>query len=83
MDGHWPALVEDDDGVAITGELYEISPVHLARLTEAEPPGWVRAPVELADGRLVEAFVGDQAITARGVDVSGHGGWAAYRAGVG
>ncbi len=83
VDGRWPALVEDDDGVAIAGELYELSPAHLARLTEVEPPGWLRSPVELADGRTVEAFVGDQAMRAGGVDVSGHGGWAAYRASVG
>jgi gamma-glutamylcyclotransferase (GGCT)/AIG2-like uncharacterized protein YtfP len=83
VDGRWPALIEDDDGVAIAGELYEISPAHLARLTEVEPPGWLHAPVELADGRTVEAFVGDQTMRARGVDVSSHRGWAAYRASVG
>jgi gamma-glutamylcyclotransferase (GGCT)/AIG2-like uncharacterized protein YtfP len=83
VDGSWPALVEDDDGVAIAGELYEISASHLAKLSEVEPPGWRRSAVELADGRTVEAFVGDTAMTARGVDVSGHGGWAAYRASVG
>ncbi len=80
VDGRWPALVEDDRGVKIAGELYEISSAHLARLADVEPPGWLRAPVELADGRTVEAFVGDQAMMASGVDVSGHGGWAAYRA---
>lgn len=82
VDGRWPALVEDGAGVAITGELYEISPAHLARLAEVEPPGWRRSSVELADGRTVEAFVGDRTMTARGVDVSGHGGWAAYRTAV-
>lgn len=82
VDGRWPALIEDDDGVAIAAELYEISAAQLAKTTEAEPPGWHRAPVELADGRVVEAFVGDPAMKARGVDVSSHGGWAAYRASV-
>ena len=80
VDGRWPALIEDEDGVAIAAELYEISPEHLARLVEVEPPGWVRSWVELADGRMVEAFVGEQSMRARGVDVSRHGGWAAYRA---
>jgi allophanate hydrolase len=78
--GRWPALVEDDDGVAIAAELYDISPSHIDRLAAIEPSGWVRAPVELSDGRVVEAFVGDPALKARGVDVSGHRGWAAYRA---
>lgn len=80
VDGRWPALIEDDDGVAIAAELYEISPEQLEQLAEVEPPGWVRSPVELSDGRVAEAFVGDRAMKARGVDVSDHGGWAAYRA---
>lgn len=80
VDGRWPALIADDDGVAICAELYEISPADLARLADVEPPGWRRSAVELADGRTVEAFVGDPTMRARGVDVSDYGGWAAYRA---
>jgi gamma-glutamylcyclotransferase (GGCT)/AIG2-like uncharacterized protein YtfP len=80
VDGRWPALVEDDDGIAIAAELYEIEPAHLARLAEIEPPGWTRAAVELADDRTVEAFLGEQSLRSRGHDVSEHGGWAAYRA---
>jgi gamma-glutamylcyclotransferase (GGCT)/AIG2-like uncharacterized protein YtfP len=81
VDGRWPALIADDnDGVAISAQLWEIAPAHLARLAELEPPGWRRDPVELLDGRSVEAFLGDPSLRARGVDVSEHGGWAAYRA---
>jgi allophanate hydrolase len=80
VDGRWPALVEDDDGVATAAELYEIELAHVARLAELEPPGWVSAPVELADGRTVDAFLGAPDLRARGVDVSEHGGWAAYMA---
>jgi len=80
VDGRWPALVEDDDGVAIAAELYELDEEHIARLTGLEPPGWNRAPVELADGRRVDAFLGDPELRARGHDVSRHGGWAAFRA---
>jgi len=80
VDGRWPALIEDEDGVAIAAELYELDEPHLARLAELEPPGWDRAPVELADGQRAEAFLGAQSLRARGVDVSEHGGWAAYRA---
>src|SRR5579859_7785383 len=79
VDDRWPALVEDDDGVAIAAELYEIDEPHLARLAEIEPPGWDRALVELAGGRSAEAFLGASALRARGRDVSEHGGWAAYR----
>jgi gamma-glutamylcyclotransferase (GGCT)/AIG2-like uncharacterized protein YtfP len=80
VDGRWPALIEDDEGVSIAAQLWEIEEPHLARLAEVEPPGWARGPVELADGRRVEAFLGVPALRARGRDVSGHGGWAAYRA---
>ena len=78
VDGKWPALLEDEDGRPIECELYECSEELLARLAQVEPPGWVRAPVELADGRRVEAFLGDPALAARGVDVSAHGSWAAF-----
>ena len=78
VDGRWPALVPSDGGVPIACELYECSEPLLARLAELEPPGWSRSPLELEDGRTVEAFLGDRALAARGVDVSEHGGWAAF-----
>ena len=80
IDERWPALIEDDDGVTIAAELYEIEPTHIARLAELEPAGWASTPVELSDGRTVDAFLGSPDLRARGIDVSGHGGWAAYRA---
>ena len=80
IDGRWPALIEADDGVPIAGELYEIAPAHVERLAELEPPGWERSTVELMEGSSVEAFLADPALRERGVDVSRHGGWAAYRA---
>jgi allophanate hydrolase len=78
VDGRWPALIESRDGAAMAAELWEIDEAHLARLAELEPPGWARAPVELADGRRVDAFLGDTSLRARGRDVSEHGGWAGY-----
>jgi allophanate hydrolase len=80
VDGRWPALIEDEAGVAIEAQLWEIDAEHLTRLTELEPPGWNRAPVELSDGRRVEAFLGDPGLRRRGHDVSEQGGWAAYQA---
>ena len=80
VDGRWPALIPDEDGAEIAVELYEL-PVDLsARLAELEPPGWSRAPVELAGGGTAEAFLGDESLRSRGVDISEHGGWAAFRA---
>ena len=78
VDGLWPALVAADDGVAIECELYDCSEELLDRLALIEPPGWNRGRVELEDARTVEAFVGDEGLAARGIDVSEHGGWAAF-----
>ena len=79
VDG-WPALAEADvrNGAAIAAELYELSEEHVGRLAGIEPPGWRRAPVELDDGRRVEAFLADEELVARGEDISEHGGWAAF-----
>ena len=78
VDGLWPALVPAEDGAAIECELYECSEELLERLARIEPPGWDRAPIELEDGRSVEAFVGDVGLALRGIDVSEHGSWAAF-----
>jgi allophanate hydrolase len=78
VDERWPALILSEDGVEIACELYEASEEVLAGLLAIEPPGWSRAPLELADGRVAESFLGAAALALRGVDVSDHGGWAAY-----
>jgi allophanate hydrolase len=78
VDGRWPALIRDDRGARIACELYALSEEHLARLAELEPREWRRAPVELDDGRLAEAFLGDPELRRRGVDITAHGGWAAF-----
>ena len=78
VDGLWPALIPDDEGAAIAVELYDASEEHLGRLAAIEPPGWNRAPLELSDGRGVEAFIGDVGLRDRGHDVSSFGSWAAY-----
>jgi allophanate hydrolase len=75
-----PALVAVSDGVPIDCELYEVDESQLARLAELEPPGWSRAPLELEDGRVVEAFLAAQELAAHGADVSVYAGWAGYMA---
>jgi gamma-glutamylcyclotransferase (GGCT)/AIG2-like uncharacterized protein YtfP len=78
VDGRWPALVPAADGVEIECELYECSEALLDRLASIEPAGWSRAPLELEDGREVEAFLGAPELADRGVDVSAHRSWAAF-----
>ena len=79
VDG-WPALAEvgSGEGVPIAAELYDLSEEHVERLAGVEPPGWRRAPVELEEGRPVEAFLADAELVARGEDISSHGGWASF-----
>ena len=82
VDG-WPALAEaagGREGMAVAGELYELGEEHVARLEAVEPPGWRRAPVELADARRAGAFLADAEAVARGEDISDHGGWVAFLA---
>lgn len=78
VDGRWPALIPSQDGAEIACELYEAPEELLAGLAAIEPSGWSRAPLELADGRVVEGFLGTEALALRGVDVSAHGDWASY-----
>jgi gamma-glutamylcyclotransferase (GGCT)/AIG2-like uncharacterized protein YtfP len=78
VDGRWPALVPAVDGVELEVELYDLDEAHVERLAELEPPGWARAPVELADGRVADAFLGDRELIRRGIDVSRFGSWAAF-----
>ena len=78
-DGMWPALGPAENGVEIECEVYEADEELLTHLAELEPPGWNRRPLALVDGRTVEAFIADAALTARGEDISHHGSWAAFR----
>jgi allophanate hydrolase len=78
VDSLWPAVVPDEDGVEIAVELYEAPEELLARLARIEPPGWDRAPLELADRRVLEAFLGAPELASRGADVSSYGSWAAF-----
>ena len=82
VDEKWPALVPAAEGTEIECELYEADEELLARLAELEPPGWTRGPIELADGRVVEAFVGDTTLASRGEDVSRYGSWPGYASAV-
>jgi gamma-glutamylcyclotransferase (GGCT)/AIG2-like uncharacterized protein YtfP len=78
VDHRWPALIPEEQGTEIACELYELTDEHIARLAEIEPPEWQRAPLDLADGRTADAFLGDPVLRHRAIDISAHGGWAAF-----
>ena len=71
-----------EGGVAIAGEVYEMSDEQHAHLLATEPPDLYEAPVTLDDGSRVNAMIYPrELIEQRGYqDVSHHGGWAAFKA---
>lgn len=81
VDDAFAALVEDDEaGAAIAGELVELDEGRFEELLAAEPPGLIQAPVELEDGRVVSsAFAEPSALAAGAREITGYGGFAAYR----
>ena len=83
VDDKHPGIYEvPSGGVAIKGEVYEMSDEQHAHLISTEPPDLYEAPIELDDGSRVSAMVYPRdLIEARGYsDISHFGGWAAFKA---
>ncbi len=83
VDDKHPGIYEvPSGGVAIKGELYELSTEQHAHLISTEPPDLYEAPIQLADGTRVSAMIYPRdLIEARGyADISHFGGWAAFKA---
>lgn len=76
-----PAMVRDDEqGAAITAELYEVPDDVWPGIRDTEPEGLYRGPVELEDGRNVEGMLGERSLIARpdAIEITAHGGWREY-----
>jgi gamma-glutamylaminecyclotransferase len=69
-------------GIAIAGEIYELTDAQHAQLLAGEPPDLYEAPIVLDDGSSVNAMIYPRAlIEERGfADISEYGGWAAFKA---
>ena len=69
-----------EGGVAIAGEVYEMTDEQHAHLLATEPPDLYEAPIRLDDGNSVNAMIYPRKlIEERGfADISQHGGWANY-----
>jgi gamma-glutamylcyclotransferase (GGCT)/AIG2-like uncharacterized protein YtfP len=83
VDGKHPGIYEvPSGGIAIKGEIYEMSDEQHAHLISTEPPNLYEAPIELSDGSTVSAMIYPKAkIDEYGwPDISAYGGWAAYKA---
>jgi gamma-glutamylaminecyclotransferase len=72
-------------GIAIAGEIYELTDAQHAHLLASEPPDLYEAPIVLDDGSSINAMIYPrELIVERGFkDISHYGGWAAYKAGNG
>jgi gamma-glutamylaminecyclotransferase len=83
VDDNHPGIYEvSEGGVAIAGEVYELTDEQHAHLISTEPPNLYEAPVQMDDGSTVNAMIYPrELIEERGFeDISHHGGWAAYKA---
>ncbi|MEA2722152.1 MAG: hypothetical protein QOJ39_4016 [Candidatus Eremiobacteraeota bacterium] len=77
-----PGIYEvSEGGVAIAGEVYELTDEQHAHLIATEPPNLYEAPVQLEDGSSVSAMIYPRELIddRRYADISHHGGWAAYK----
>jgi gamma-glutamylcyclotransferase (GGCT)/AIG2-like uncharacterized protein YtfP len=72
-----------EGGIAIAGELYELSDEQHAHLISTEPPNLYEAPIELGDGSCVNAMIYPHELIERlgWPDISHFGGWARFKAG--
>ncbi|MGI0487338.1 gamma-glutamylcyclotransferase [Pantanalinema rosaneae CENA516] len=82
-DGWHPAIYQvAEQGIAIPGEVYELSLEQFDQLVASEPPHMYAADVVLEDGEVVTAFLYPQELVEQynWLDISDYGGWAAYKA---
>lgn len=83
QDGWHPAIYQvTENGIAIPGEVYELSLEQFDQLVASEPPHMYAADVVLEDGEVLTAFLYPQELVEQyhWPDISEYGGWAAYKA---
>lgn len=81
--GWHPAIYEvESGGIAIPGEVYELSQADFEALAASEPPHMYPSDVVLEDGEVLTAFLYPQSLIEEynWPDISHLGGWAAYKA---
>ncbi len=82
-DGWHPGIYEvADGGISIPGEIYEMSAEQYKYLLANEPPDMYESPIELDTGEQVSAMLYPQDLSKNWPDISGYGGWAAYKAAI-
>ncbi|NJN32510.1 MAG: gamma-glutamylcyclotransferase [Synechococcales cyanobacterium RM1_1_8] len=79
--GWHPGIYEADEGqgISIPGEIYEMTAEQYDYLIANEPPDMYEAPIALDNGDRVSAMLYPKALCLDWPDISGLGGWAAYK----
>ncbi len=83
-DAWHPAIYETEtNGIAIPGEIYELTQADFDYLKDNEPPNMYPCDVTLEDGSIAIAFLYPKALIDeyQWQDISHFGGWAAFKAG--
>jgi len=82
QDWHPAIYAVETGGIAIPGEVYEMTAEQYDRLLAAEPPHLYPADLILDSGAVVTAFFYPQNLIEQDnlPDISPYGGWAAYKA---
>jgi gamma-glutamylaminecyclotransferase len=83
VNGWHPAIYAvDTGGIAIPGEVYELTLAQYDHLISTEPPNMYPADVTLDNGEVVTAILYPRELVEKfnWPDISGYGGWAAYKA---
>jgi hypothetical protein len=81
--GWHPAIYEvAEGGIAIPGELYDLTTDEFEYLAANEPPHMYPAEVSLEDGETAIAFLYPRELVEQynWLDISHYGGWVAYKA---
>ncbi len=80
--GWHPGIYEvASGGVAIPGEVYELTPQQYKNLLAGEPPDLYEGRVMLEDGEIISAMLYPRELVEQynWPDISNFGGWAAYK----
>jgi gamma-glutamylaminecyclotransferase len=80
--GWHPGVYEvSEGGVALEGELYELTPEQHRNLLAAEPPDLYEASIVLDDGSFAQAMLYPRELVEehRDPDISRYGGWSAFK----
>ncbi len=81
-DGWHPAIYPvEEGGISIPGEVYELGLAQYEHLVSTEPPNMYPGDVVLEDGEVLTAMLYPRELVEKynWPDISGYGGWAAYK----